>query len=239
MSHTPDPVPPPLDLGDPSPTLSPAALDGLWAEVARDTVDRDPSLLDRLRELPTPARMLTLAGITLVALVIHVRVVGMRQDLAPEDAQRFLLSAGLSLVLALGAAGLSLRALHRPRLPGATVLGLVAVAAPILVALVPDLWPGFHAAPAPPLDVHLRCGVGGFVAALYSAGAVLLLSRDTRPVGWRVAAAAGAGGLVGLVAQNAHCPLVEPWHLLGAHASGGLVAWAVLAALALRRRTVG
>lgn len=214
----------------------------LFDAVARETVDREAGVRDRLRELATPARI----GIAVVAAIGFgagmVSVFGMRQDL---DTLGFIwLSTVHLLVIAGSVLGLSLalRPTHRPPLNGLSwmAVGFI-LALPIALSLVPGIVPGMSG--TVPSMAHLMCGSGGLLVALPVTVLVLLLDRSREPSAWRVMLAAGAAGLSAFGFGYWHCPSVDPTHLLVAHAGLGtglgLVTLLVVRTVSFIRRRIG
>lgn len=224
----------PDDRRDTLPPSAPATLDALFATVAAGTIDRDPGLRDRLRELPTPLRVVLATSASLLAALVVTLQHGVRLDLsAAQLAWMVALSVGLVAVGGASAA-LSLRALHARPLPAAGALATLLLGVPAVLALLPMI-PGD---PTPlPAEAHLACGAGGLVAALASALAVLALDRGDAPPLWRAGAAAATGGAFGFAGGLLQCAHVDVVHLLVGHASAGvLVAGLLLAGGALLRR---
>jgi len=204
-------------------------VDALWEQVAQDTVERSPTVLDRLRELTTPARVAIAAFTLLGAGAAFLSVIGLRDDL---DATGLAWLIGLHVIVLGGSvAGLALAL--RPRyLPPLNALAWVAVGTllllPASMALFPGLLPGMTG-PVPPI-AHLMCGSGGVLVALPATVVVLLLDRSREPSSWRILLAAGAAGLSAFGVGTWHCPSVDPVHLLVAHAGlGTLLGLVVLA----------
>lgn len=199
-------------LGD----VSPALVDELFGRVAEDTLDRTPTLRDRLRELATPARVAvaTFAAIGFAATMLAV--LGTRSDL---DAEGLAWLVGVHLFVLLGSIGglvLALRPSHRRPLNSLAWLAVAGLfLAPVVMAVIPGLIPGIGGT-VPTLG-HLMCGGGGVLVALPATVVVLLLDRSSEPAAWRVLLASGAAGLLAFGFGHWHCPMVDPVHLIVAH----------------------
>ncbi len=204
-----------------APALAPDALDALLASVRADTLDRPATWRDRLVELPTWWRV-GLAALLLGAVVgAQALATGLRDDLFGDVAVTTILVTLADLFgLAVLGAAYALASAARPTtpwLPRALAAGLLV--APLAVAM-PGVMVG-QDVPVP-LQVDVHCGVGSLLGAFVGAAAITLLSRH--PLGGsRLALAAGAGGLVGLVAGQLHCPVVSPRHLVLGHGLAGVV----------------
>lgn len=207
--------------------LPPADLDALFAAVAAETVDRPPTVRDRLRELASPAR-LSLAAV-LGGTLATVFEAGWGMGMSPGLPD--VLTLGTAAVLAVVAARHAQRGLHRPSsttdMPAAGAL----VLAPLALAAM------YVGAPQGlPLWVHLGCFGPGLVLSMVVSGLVLLFHRDERPEAWRLVAAAAAGGLTGFVVQELHCPATDPVHVIAAHTTVGMTTAMLLAAGSALRR---
>ena len=99
-------------------------------------------------------------------------------------------------------------------------------------ALVPGLLPGMTG--HPPTVAHVMCAANGLFMALPATAVVLLLDRSRNPASWRVLLAAGAAGMSAFGMGAWHCPSVDPFHLIVAHAGLGAVLGLVV--LGPRRR---
>ncbi len=211
-------------------------LDALFDRIASETVDRRPTLRDRLLELATPLRvgLVLLAVLGLAAIVLGL--FGVRPALSGPELWRFLALQGGVLGASLVGVALALRPTwRRPLGPLGWSVGLALVALPLLLSVVPGLWPGM-ARPVPAI-ADVMCGVAGLLVALPATAVVLLFERDRRTPAWRVLLAAGAAGLAAFAMGQAHCPAVHPAHLLISHAGHGVLAGVVaLLALTVSRR---
>lgn len=194
----------------------------LFDEIAVQTVDREPNWRDRLRELPTPTRTLVTVGISLASAVAVVTLGGVRSGMT--DAQTTALVFGCAVMVLMGvvAASLSLRGTYQARLPVVAAAAGLLLAYPVFDALFHPLGlPGFDT--PVPWSAHATCGLGSLIPAAITGVLLTVFDRDDEPALWRIAAAAGAGGLIGYAAQAAHCPALHPVHLLVGHASAGLL----------------
>lgn len=202
--------------------LDAASADALFLSIAAQTVDKAPTWRDRLRELPTPRRVI-LGSLAMVALVgALVLSMGVRPGLSGGAAVRF--SVALVGILALAAAttALSLRGYHRRPLGGWVWAALgAAIAGPIILALIPGLWS--TSAGALGHGHGAACFAMGAVTGLLIGTAIYCLQRADRPAPWRLASAGAVGGLTAFVALQLHCPSQAMGHILAGHASVGLV----------------
>lgn len=204
------------------------AFDDLFDEIEAETVGKRPGLRDRLRELGTPVRIVLVLLVMAGGSASFLGLVGARGDLSSAEGLWLGALQVLLLVGSVSAVAMSLRPLSRPGLGVLAWVGAgAALLAPVLLSLVPGLWPGYtHAAP---MIGHFICGVGGMIVAAPVAVAVLVLDRGDRPSPWRVLLAAGSAGLLAYGVGHWHCPMVHPTHLILAHASHGvLIGGAVL-----------
>jgi hypothetical protein len=225
---SPEPQPLPSHLRGRDEPSAAATLDSLFAEIAAETVDREPSLRDRARELPTSRRVGAAVATVVGVSAVYLSVQGVRSDLDTMGWVHFLLVVGLLTSVGVGASALTLRAVHqRPLHENAWRVGMLAVALPIAVSLLPGLLPGVHL-DHPTFVHHLHCGVGGLIAGLAAAVSVLFFAREDRLDDWRILAASGVGGLFGYVVQGAHCAMVNVEHMVLAHAGYGVVIWGLL-----------
>lgn len=206
-------------------------LDAMFDDLARQTVDHAPSLRERLIELSTPRRTaLALALVVLIGAGM-LAIEGPRDDLGGMGWVRLWMSLGAMSALAVAGVVASLRGLHRrPPGPVGVSLAVATLAAPIVASLLPGVWEGLAMPLGKAIHVHRACFSGGSIIAVLCTVSVLFLQRHDSPPLVRVLTAAGAGGLVGFVVQQAHCPVVEPTHLLLAHGLLGLVVAGVVAA---------
>ncbi|MEL6343636.1 MAG: hypothetical protein AAFV53_10935 [Myxococcota bacterium] len=206
--------------------FSSADFDAMFSEIAQETVDAQPGLLDQLRELSTPARVGLGVGSGLAAGGVVLTILGIRGDLADGG---MLMASVLLGTAAMGglSVAVSLRGMHQRPLGSAAwlIVGL-ALLSPLALAAVPGLWPG---EPAPfMMPWQSGCFWFGSAVAVASASVVALLQRSASPPLWRVFTAAGAGGCAGFVVQQLFCPANDLWHQVTAHGFLGLLAGAFL-----------
>lgn len=201
--------------------LSDAEFSVLFAEIAAETVDRRAGLLERLRACATRTRIALGLGLGLGLGGAVLLGLGFRTDLREVG---LWMPAMLVVLAMLGflSVVVSLRGMHRRPLgrlawmfSGMTLLG------PLLLSLVPGLWPG-HPVPEYPMPWETGCFWFGAAVALPSAGALVLLQREGRPAVWRILNAAGAGGCIGFIVQQLFCPANDLWHMVTAHGFLGL-----------------
>ncbi len=225
-----DPRPLPASLRGDLKSASTEELSQLFAGIASQTVDREPSWRDRLRELPTTTRVVAAVGMAAALGAARLALGGVRGDLAGGIMHFGLIYGALSMV-GIGAATLTLRSMHtRPLHMVAWRLAGLAAALPLVVALIPFLNPGLHTTDGAALSIHFACGATGLFVGSAAAAIVLLFAREDHPSDVRLLAAAGSGGLFGWVVQGAHCPLVDLEHLVFAHSLYGGAIWLVLLA---------
>jgi hypothetical protein len=128
----------------------------------------------------------------------------------------------------------TLRPIHRgPARPGVVA---AALAMPVALSFAP-VWPGIRWNSVDPMTfaLHEHCLQRSFIAAVATTTLLLMLDRSPRPSLGRRLAAAASGGLAGFASLMATCVLIEPAHLLIAHATPG-VALAALFTLAAALR---
>jgi hypothetical protein len=205
-----------------------------------DRLQAERGLRARLRELPTPLRVL-LAALVLALVALVVAVVTLRGDFGAYPQVRFWASlvvpAGLSLALLL--------ALFRPlsRRPLGPVrrwgLALAALLVPLAIAVLPPAHDLVHAHPESFADAGgqfwpraIGCLVFGCASALPLLALALALDRGPGLRRDRLLIAGGLGGLAGTIALQLHCPLVSIDHLVAGHAA---VPLALIALIAGRR----
>lgn len=232
---TPEPTPLPAHLRGAEESIGAAQLDALFAGIASETVDRPANLRDRARELPTSTRVSIAVAGTLALMVAYTLAVGVRGDLDTAGWMQFGATSLALTAFSVACAALTLRGLHQSPLHETTwKVGVAAVLLPAIVSLVPGLIPGVlldH----PPMSAHLACGLGGLLAGVVSAVALLFFSREDVVDPWRILTVSGAGGMLGFVAQGAHCAMINLPHLLFAHALYGVVIWGILTVAMARR----
>ena len=205
-------------------------LKGLFADIAAITIDERPSMLGRIRQRSTTARVLIGASIGVVLSVVVVAVLGLRTDLSGDAGLRMLVALTGMAALGISAVMLSLRSLHKRALGRLTGLLVgITLLAPVGLSSLSDFWPGQLSS-----DRFMPWESGCFwfgaaVASLTGAG-VVLLQRSSRWVVWRVLSAAAAGGCAGFVTQQLFCPASDTWHLVTTHGLLGLVVSVLLLA---------
>ena len=226
-----EPIPPPLheDRLSYGSDVDPALFDALFAAVSEQTVAKAPTARDRLRELPSTARVM-LASLGLSLLIgVAVAVAGVRPDLGAGD----LVGFGGALIpiaaVTIAAIATTLRGAHLPARARLTfAVGTLAVSLPLALVLVPGLWPGGTRLGYETPLAHVGCAITGLLSAVGAAGLVLSFTRATSPRLTRLFTAGGAGGLAGFAILQLHCPVADIDHLLLAHAPVGLAAGLVL-----------
>ncbi|MEZ4265927.1 MAG: hypothetical protein R3F39_06075 [Myxococcota bacterium] len=226
-----------------APPLPDAAVDDLFARIAETTVDRRPTLRDRLRELPTPARV---ALSVLLALAVSAAVLasrGVAPSVADAGPGRFALALASVVGFMALAVAVSLRGAHRRSLGlGVWTLALLSLAAPIVLGLLPGIWGGRPApsAPAHAHDFGLNCFRVGLVGALLTGLVIRVFQREDRPTSWRLIALAATGGLVAFGSSQLYCPSDNLLHVTVGHGLvGATVAAIFLSGAWLIRRIRG
>lgn len=207
----------------------PSEVAALYGGVRGHIVAAKGSPVERLRARPTWLRRLL--GVLVFLFVVGITTGTQRRvDLAAYPLAHLLAYLGSIATLIAVCTFAALRPLHRPSLPKLTGigLGLLAIAATVVLAIVPD----FHAhAPLPSgsLLAHASpCFVYGFLVGAPIYVALRVLDRGN-PLG-RVLAASAAG-LTGNLVLELQCPSGGVDHLVVGHA--GVVALYVLGVLAL------
>lgn len=207
----------------------PSEVDALYGGVRGHILAAKASPVERLRARPTWLRRLL--GVLAFLFVVGITTGTQRRaDLAAYPLAHLLAYLGSLATLIAVCTFAALRPLHRPSLPKLTGigLGLLAIAATVVLAIVPD----FHAhAPLPSggLLAHASpCFVYGFLVGAPIYAALRVLDRGN-PLG-RVLAASAAG-LTGNLVLEIQCPSGGVDHLVVGHAS--VVALYVLGVLAL------
>lgn len=218
--------PPDVDL-PPPPDLPPlarpdAARRARMASLVASTARRPPTWREALSERSTSARLLLGAGFAVLAGLVFVGPI--RPDLV------LLRDVAMPLVFAVSWAAASLLVALRPMHVGGgstweRFAPAWALALPVMIVFP---WPGIPLTGSVAAGGALVCGAMGAATAVLAAAGVLLLDRSPTPSAFRVWAAAGVGGAVGLVFREVHCMANDTFHLLAAHLSLGIVAAAVL-----------
>jgi hypothetical protein len=207
----------------------PSEVDALYGGVRGHILAAKASPVERLRARPTWLRRLL--GVLVFLFVVGITTGTQRRaDLAAYPLAHLLAYLGSLATLIAVCTFAALRPLHRPSLPKLTGigLGLLAIAATVVLAIVPD----FHTHAPPPtggLLAHASpCFVYGFLVGAPIYAALRVLDRGN-PLG-RVLAASAAG-LTGNLVLELQCPSGGVDHLVVGHA--GVVALYVLGVLAL------
>lgn len=200
------------------------------------------SFADRVRAWSTPARASAMAAV--VAGSIAIVLGGSRRvDLELVPGVRYGVALGLLAVGLIAVVAMTLRPLHRSRPPAwaTTVTMTLAAAGPLVVALLPaahrDHPDSLLGVGRDFLARAASCFGFGLGWAVVMIAAAWLLDRQylRRP---GVAALVLLGGAVlGNLLLVLHCPLVEPAHKLGGHAT--VTAAAILLALGASLRDPG
>lgn len=230
------------DARRPRSTLPPDLMASLFEDVQKQTHASPSSIRSKLRELPTPTRTLLALGSSMVYVALHIFAQGLRSDLSGRNLAIFTtLFLGL-VVLLLLSIRVAHRAIHRPP-PGlgTRIFGGLMAGLPLILAANASFMTGGSAADLGnrAWKVHIFCLSATGLAALLVTGLVLLFERNEPPSPWRLIAAAGGAGAIGFIAQTAHCPYVDPSHLLISHAPPGiLLGCALLLHRLLRQRRV-
>jgi hypothetical protein len=198
-----------------------------------------------VKRLPRPAsRLATWAVVAVIATAAGVSFFGLRSDLATTfAAPEFLLGLGLTISLAIAAAGAALT-LSVPGLehsPAARWLPLAAGGAWIGALGVALASSGDAMARLAAMPIHQLCVVQIAVLAVVPAWLALVQLQRAAPLRrhWSVGLAALAALGLGAAGTQLLCPLNDPAHLLTGHAMPvAILALGAAAAgpLALRRR---
>ncbi len=224
----------PAGLNDDQP--SPAELAALFDKVARDTVDREPTMRDRLRELPTRLRVVAAVGGALALCVGILAALGVRPVPAGEGLATYIVTLCCLVAMVSIAVATSLRGVHqRPVGRVAWALTALALVAPLGLAIIPGIWAGAEAPPAGMSGPGLGCLLTGLATAFGVGLVIRLFQRSDRPADWRLTAMAGAGGLIAFTTVQLHCPSVDPLHLVVGHGTAGLILAAALLVVARLR----
>ncbi len=236
---TPEDQPPPI-LNDDREQLAsdPGDVDALFASIAAQTVDKPPSPRETLRALPTATRTAAALGLMLVIGAIAIAIQGLRNDLSGADLTRFVASIMILAAVCAGSAGLALRGMHKQAIePGmAWGMAIFALALPMLFASLPGWWPGMLIPAEAGWTPHFRCFGRGLLATVGTSTSVMLFMRADGPAHYRLAAAAGSGGLAGMAIQQLYCAGVNPLHLIGSHGSLGLAVGGIVLLVAAGKR---
>ena len=211
----------------------------LFSRVAAATVDRPPTVRDRLRELSTPVRIALAVGGALIMVTVALAITGVRADLSAQAVVRYAVAMTAIAGLMGAAFAASLRgAAQKPLRRWTWALILVGLLVPLVLAVMPWLWDagGGSVAMAAPHAFGM-CGVMGIVTGALTAAVVCVFQREQWSVWSRLLTAVAGGGLTAFAMLQLHCPAGDATHLLVGHASAGLVLAAVaVGAMLLRRR---
>lgn len=212
---------------------STADLDAIFERVASDTVDHERGWRDRLRELPTPLRVLAALATALALCVAALGALGVRPLMdGPGLVAYGVALCGLVAMVALAVAS-SLRGVHqRPAGRWAWLVTVAALLTPMGLAVAAGFGGESHGGE---VDLGLACLATGLVTAAAVGAVIRLFQRSDRIVDWRLTAMAGAGGLVGFATVQLHCPAVDLTHLVVGHGTVGLALAAGLLVLARLR----
>lgn len=199
-------------------TLPSGEAEALWAGVRAATVAARPTWRDRLRELPTGARVTIALGIALTLAAMMVLVVGVREVGPGAATERVVLALSGLTLLAAASFAVSLRGIHRRPLKGWAwaVIGL-GLAVPFVLAVMPAGEVGLER------GVGFGCLTIGIAAGALVSVPVFLMQRASVPVMARACAAMAGGGLVAFSLLELHCPSRDVTHLVVGHALVGVV----------------
>jgi len=223
-----EPTPPPALLAD----LAPADVDvdAMLSRFAAETLERPPTLRQRLAELPLGQKRAASAVAMGLIAAIWLGAVGLRSD-APLTAAW----AAVAVTLAALAAApflASTRPLWAPPPRWSELrLALGLAALPALAATLPGVWPGDPTG----LGVHALCFGNGLVLAALLTAAPLALQAG-RLSAARLALAGASAGLIAFAFQELHCPYGGLAHVLLTHGSLGAALVLPAALMAVRRR---
>jgi len=217
-------------------TQAPAGSGGdfsaLFAAVQADQA-RERGPLAWLRSRPTWVRRGIIAGVGLLTAVIGLLALR-RPDFSEYPTGRFFIEL-LVMAAALSAAvGVAVRSrLDLPSGRSATLWVALAILIPVVLAVLPQA----HADhPASLLGVGsdlipraIGCLVWGLIMGTPTAIIAFLARRDDHGEPRRDLLLAGAAGLAGVIALEAHCPITDGTHLLLGHATVVVVVLGVVA----------
>lgn len=206
-------------------------LEAMLQQARALTVERRPTLRDRLRELPSSARVV-LVLTTVLGTSSVLAGASPRDDLAALWRLDLVVWGSVLLLVTVGSVLAVLRGMHRrPLGPIEVVLAALGLGLPVLLSLLPGLLPGVALPDGEAMAMHRACFAGSGLIAGPTAALALSLVRDDKPPLARVFAAAGAGGAAAFLAQALHCPWSDMAHLLVSHASVGVAVAAVAVAV--------
>ncbi len=226
-----------LSLLDEDATMSADRMDAVFAGLAADTVDKKPSLRDRLRELSTPVRVALGVSGALVMVAVMSLTMGVRPGLGGEALLRYALVVTSIAGLVAASFSVSLRGLHQRQL-GATgwVIISLALLVPLALALIPEIWSTGAPMAMMAGDGMDMCLPLGLATGALTTAVAWVFQRQDFPLIYRLLAAAGGGGLTAFAMLQLHCPATDPTHLLVTHAGVGLVLAAVVALVVVIRQ---
>lgn len=222
----------------PEDDLAPGDLADLFSRVAAETVDRPPTLRDRLRELSTPLRIVMAVAGALVMVTVALLITGIRADLTGQAMLRYAVAMTAIAGLVGAAFAASLRGAHQKPLRWWTwALVVAALLVPLALAVMPWLWEGDGAIrPSGHAHPFGMCGVMGLMTGALTAAVAWAFQRERWSVPSRLVAAVAGGGLTAFAMLQLHCPSGDATHLLIGHASAGLMLAAVAVGATLWRR---
>ncbi len=215
-------------------------LESLLAEVEQ-SVGRERGPVAWLRSRPTGKRT-ALVLVAVAVVVLFILAFKLRPDLAEYPMLAMLVAVALEGLIIGAAVRIELRPVQDAAPPAwmRPLLGMLALAVPTLVALLPLAHAGAPLAYAPPGKSFVQLALGCFSFGTALAAPVLLLlwaldRQGHRARGLAVLAAA-TGGVVGNLVLLLHCPITDIGHMLLGHASIGFVL-VLLYAVLFRRRS--
>jgi len=188
-----------------------------------DEIARRPGVRERLRSLPTAARVGAVAAL-IAGLGAFVGLASRRPDLASYPIARWVLELGALVALVGYALNAGLRSAGRPPEPAARerTAGIALLALPLVLVAMPRS----HAAHEASV-IHGPGELGSTVAACLAYGsafgtaalaALWATSRGEVGVPLGRAMMAIAGGAVGLLVLHLHCPITDQAHIFLGHA---------------------
>jgi hypothetical protein len=194
----------------------------LLRSIVADTVDKVPSRLERLQAMPTPLRVACAFG-SMTLISASTLLPGVRPDLRDITQVHFIGILAVLLGAAAWGTALALRGTYRRPLGAwAGRLALVALLLPIVLVAIPDGWPG-TSTPSQIMDIEtIACGLSGLAGAVVAALVLIVYMRDQPIRRWRLAAASGGAGLMGMMFRGVHCPYNDFIHMFFAHALLGV-----------------
>ncbi len=227
-------------LGEPAPGGSPASgsprgADALWAGM-EGALAKEGRLARRPRSWSTPVRRAA-AGAGIAALLGLVIALSLREDAAVLPLPRFLAECAVLALAIAYSVTVVLSPPHRlSRYASRATLPVVALGLGFGAALLPQLHTDHPASlggvGADLLPRAWACFCWGSLAAALGAGWVWLLLRGPRSAARVPLSLWAVGMLTADLLLRMHCPLVSGLHLAAGHASVGV--FAVLVAAALR-----